>query len=947
MTDVRWDRLKELVNDALQLPAAERARFLDDACADDPTLRSEVDELLGVDVGIGDSFLNSSPIEGVLDVGLREGEVVAERYRLIRKLGEGGMGQVWLAEQTAPVRRSVALKLIKAGMYDESVVQRFRSERQSLAIMDHPCIAKVFDAGATPQGQPFFVMEYVPGVPITEYCDTHKLSIQERLALFIQACEGVQHAHQKAIIHRDLKPANILVIEVDGKPVPRIIDFGLAKQIRLEAERPDETMLTRFGQFMCTPGYICPEQVDPDIHDVDTRTDLYSLGVILYVLLTGLQPFENQRRQRLPLDQWVRTLREEDPPAPGGKIAAFREHAVAAAAARDTTPVALSKMLRGDLDCITLKALDRDRERRYASPQELVADLKRHLNDEPISARPASTGYQLRKFVRRHRIAAAVGIVGAMLLIVASGAGLVAVRQKQYALIQRAAAQRQTVRAEQEARTAKETTRFMVDLFKISDPGEARGNSVTAREMLDKGAARVDQELAAQPAIQATLMDTLGTVYVGLGLYRQARPLLDRAVEERRRLEGDDPLALPNSLEHRGDVEYRQAEFASAEKDYLEAIRMYSLRPADRDSRIALANALHGLGFLLANEGRYAEAQRDLREALSRQTALYGEVHPDIARTLKDLARALADAGDLKQAIPIMQSAVAMQRRLRGSQPHPDVAEGINDLALLQQQNGDFAAAAAGYVEALALKRRLYGERHPEIASGLENLASALQDKGDLAGAESNYRLALAMNRELLGNEHPNVARTLHNLASLQYDRGETEEALATEGESLAIYRKVYPEGHRRLAFGLNTLGFWLTLAGRYTDAERHVHEALDMRRRLLGDKHPDVASSLVTLAHLDVAEKKYSDALAAAQSAAQIYTAAFSATHWRTAAAERAEGAALSGLGRYGEAEPLLARSNEILSKADAPQIVRQLSERYLDQLHRHARTARAIATQ
>jgi tetratricopeptide (TPR) repeat protein len=516
-----------------------------------------------------------------------------------------------------------------------------------------------------------------------------------------------------------------------------------------------------------------------------------------------------------------------------------------------------------------------------------------------------------------------------------------------YALIQRAAAQRQTVRAEQEARTAKETTRFMVDLFKISDPGEARGNSVTAREMLDKGAARVDQELAAQPAIQATLMDTLGTVYVGLGLYRQARPLLDRAVEERRRLEGDDPLALPNSLEHRGDVEYRQAEFASAEKDYLEAIRMYSLRPADRDSRIALANALHGLGFLLANEGRYAEAQRDLREALSRQTALYGEVHPDIARTLKDLARALADAGDLKQAIPIMQSAVAMQRRLRGSQPHPDVAEGINDLALLQQQNGDFAAAAAGYVEALALKRRLYGERHPEIASGLENLASALQDKGDLAGAESNYRLALAMNRELLGNEHPNVARTLHNLASLQYDRGETEEALATEGESLAIYRKVYPEGHRRLAFGLNTLGFWLTLAGRYTDAERHVHEALDMRRRLLGDKHPDVGSSLVTLAHLDVAEKKYSDALAAAQSAAQIYTAAFSATHWRTAAAESAEGAALSGLGRYGEAEPLLARSNEILSKADAPQIVRQLSERYLDQLHRHARTARAIATQ
>ena len=515
-----------------------------------------------------------------------------------------------------------------------------------------------------------------------------------------------------------------------------------------------------------------------------------------------------------------------------------------------------------------------------------------------------------------------------------------------YALIQRTAAQRQTVRAEQEARTATETTRFLVDLFKISDPGEARGNTVTAREMLDKGAARVDAELAAQPAIQATLMDTLGTVYLGLGLYPQARPLLDRAVDERRRLNGDDPLALSNSLDHRGDLEFLQAEFASAEKDYLEAIRIDSLKPTDKNSRIALANALHGLGFLLANEGRYTEAEKDLRDALSRQRALYGDVHPDVARTLKDLARALADDGDLNQAIPIMQSAVAMQRRLRGSEPHPDLAEAINDLALLLQRRGDFAEAADDYVEALALKRRLYGERHPEIASGLENLASALQDKGDLAGAETNYRLALAMNRELLGNDHPDVARTLHNLASLQYDRGETEEALATEGESLAIYRKVYPEGHRRLAFTLNTLGFWLALAGRYSDAERDVHEALDMRRRLLGDQHPDVASSLVTLAHLEVAERKYSDAAAAARSAAQIYTAALSATHWRTAFAESAEGAALSGMGRYGEAEPLLTRSNAILSKAsDAPLSARQLAERYLDVLHREERATHAIA--
>ena len=323
MTPERWQQIRDVLEGALELKRDQRSTFLDSACLFDQSLRQEVEALLASSDDALSSFLQSAPatdgliahLEGIVSGGgLQAGQMFAERFQLIRKIGEGGMGQVWLAEQTSPVRRQVALKLIKAGMYDESIVQRFQSERQSLAIMDHPAIAKVFDAGTTPQGQPYFVMEYVPGLPITEYCDQNKLKIKDRLELFIQACEGVQHAHQKAIIHRDLKPANILVAEVDGKPVPRIIDFGLAKAVTPQVE--GEAFFTQLGDFVGTPGYMSPEQVDPNVQDIDTRTDVYSLGVVLYVLLTGLQPFETKQKQKQALDELLRRVREEDPPTP-------------------------------------------------------------------------------------------------------------------------------------------------------------------------------------------------------------------------------------------------------------------------------------------------------------------------------------------------------------------------------------------------------------------------------------------------------------------------------------------------------------------------------------------------------------------------------------------------------------------------------------------------------
>jgi eukaryotic-like serine/threonine-protein kinase len=440
-----WAHVKELLHQALALEPEARARFLDEVCASSAALRVELESLLSVGDELNTGFLESpSPAkfggegEGFGAAGLAAGQLFEQRYQLVRRLGEGGMGQVWLAEQTAPVRRPVALKLIKAGMYDETVVHRLQAERQSLAIMDHPAIAKVFDAGLTPQGQPYFVMEYVQGLPITEYCDQHKLNIRERIELLIRACEGVQHAHQKAIIHRDLKPANILVVEVDGKPVPRIIDFGLAKATT--SPLPDQTLYTRFGQFMGTPGYMSPEQVNPNIRDIDTRTDVYSLGVILYELLTGLQPFEVKGRQQPPLEEWLRQLREEEPRRPSSKVGADRESSTEAAAVRGTEARQLVSLLRGDLDWITMKALERDRDRRYATPLELTADLRRYLLDEPVVARSASAGYRLQKFVRRHRIAAGFLGMATVLSIISSGAAVIAVRQKHEAEFQAAQA---------------------------------------------------------------------------------------------------------------------------------------------------------------------------------------------------------------------------------------------------------------------------------------------------------------------------------------------------------------------------------------------------------------------------------------------------------------------------------------------------------------------------
>jgi non-specific serine/threonine protein kinase/serine/threonine-protein kinase len=395
------------------------------------------------------------------------------------------MGQVWLAQQTEPVRRRVALKLVRAGLYDASVIQRFQAERQSLALMDHPAIAKVFDAGATSEGQPYFVMEYVDGLPITEYCDQKKLAIRERLKLFLQVCDGVQHAHQKAIIHRDLKPSNILVVEVNNKPMVRIIDFGLAKAAA--PTTAGENFLTRAGTFLGTPGYMSPEQANPESIDVDTRTDVYSLAVVLYELLTGLLPFDTTQWKKQSLEETLRQLREIDPQRPSAVVRLKRDTSNARVEARCTELGALATVLKGDLDCVTMKALEKDRTHRYGTVAEFAADVESYLENRPVVARPKSNAYRLRKYVQRNRVGVAVA-AGAFVVLAAFAAT-------------EAVQLRRTTR---ERDRADRITGFMKSMFEVSDPGESRGNTITAREILDKASGNINSGLAKDPEAKST-----------------------------------------------------------------------------------------------------------------------------------------------------------------------------------------------------------------------------------------------------------------------------------------------------------------------------------------------------------------------------------------------------------------------------------------------------------
>jgi eukaryotic-like serine/threonine-protein kinase len=724
-------------------------------------------------------------------------------YHIIELLGQGGMGAVYLAEQTQPFRRRVAVKVIKPGMDSEQVIARFETERQALALMNHPNVARVLDAGTTADGRPYFVMEHVAGIPITDYCDRHTLSTRERLDLFLSVCDAVQHAHQKGIIHRDLKPSNVLVTLQNDAPTPKVIDFGIAKAV--EQRLTDRTLFTEFGQLLGTPEYMSPEQAEMTTLDIDTRSDIYSLGVLLYELLVGALPFERKALRRAAALEVQRILSSEDPLTPSTRLSSLGEGVAAVARNRRTDGAALRRQLRGDLDWITMKALEKDRTRRYGTASQLADDIERYLSSQPVVAGPPTARYRIQKFVRRNRGA----VIAAAVVLVALVAGLAA----SSVLYLRAERERQ--RADTQMRIAKRVSEFLTGLFEVSNPAEGLGREVTARELLDKGAASI-QGLTDQPVAQATLMDTMGHVYLTLGLYDQAAGLLENAIRIRRQQLG------PDSLE--------------------------------------VAGSTYNLASVHVERGDTREGERLAREALRIREHRLPPDHPDVARAVNLVAVVMQDSQRLDQAERYYLRALDILRRAPGDNA-VELAGVQNDLATLYQDKAEYPKALALYKEALRVRRARLGDAHPQTVQVVMNMAGTLQLSGRYTEAQSLYREGLAMHRRVYGNEHPLVATALGNLGLVEHELHNERASERLFREALAIERKRYGESH--LAVAISTSGLAKALQGqqRFTEAEQLFRQAITIERSVAGDKHPAVGVDTSNLAECLMDMQRYAEA--------------------------------------------------------------------------------------
>lgn len=717
-------------------------------------------------------------------------------YRLLRVLGEGGMGQVWLAEQKTPLHRTVALKLIKEGMDTKAVVARFESERQALALMDHPNIAQVYEAGSTPEGRPYFVMEYVPGLPITEYCDKHRLTMKERLELFMQVCDAVQHAHQKAIIHRDLKPSNVLVVEQNDKGVPKIIDFGLAKA--MARRLTENTVFTELGVLVGTPEYMSPEQADLREQNVDTRTDVYSLGVILYELLVGALPFDAKTLRAAGLEAILRIIREEAPPKPSTKVRLMGASSAASAERRNEEPRSLARRLQGELDWITLKALEKDRARRYGTASELAADVSRYLHNEPVVAGPATAVYRMRKYATRHRFGiAAAGVVASLLIAFAATE----------------AVQLRKIRRERDR--VNRVTDFMTQMFKVVNPSEARGNTITAREVLDKASREIEAGLARDPELQAQLLYTMANVHMNLGLYAKAEEQFTRTIEIRRRTLGDNDLQ--------------------------------TLQATDR------------LAFVLYREGQYARAESLERETFEKERKLYGAENPVTLEAMNDFGLLLQANGKREEAERVDREAIELERRVLGPDGSLTLTT-MNNLAIVLRLRGRYAEAEQTFREVYERRQRKLGPDDPDTITAGSNLALTIAEQGRLAEAEALDRERLQQLVRVLGPEHPFTLNVMNNLADVLINEGKLPEAEKLNRETLAISERVLGPEHPETIITFANLCSTLANEGA-ADADKMCGQVVELRKKVLGPEHPDTVRAMVNFAAVLGMEKKYAEA--------------------------------------------------------------------------------------
>jgi eukaryotic-like serine/threonine-protein kinase len=862
-------RVKELFGAALDLPdAAARRAFLDRECAVDPDLRKRLDVLLAAHDQPESALERPIAVAADPSTGAFEpraeapGTLIADRFKLLEPIGEGGMGEVWVADQLQPIRRRVALKVIKAGMDTKTVLARFEAERQALALMDHPNIAKVLDAGTTADGRPFFVMELVKGTPITQFCDARKLSPRERLELFVPVCQAIQHAHTKGIIHRDIKPSNVLVALHDERPVPKVIDFGVAKAVGQQLT--EKTIYTGLGTLVGTPAYMAPEQATFNQLDVDTRADVYALGVLLYELLAGSPPFEPARLKKVALDEVLRLVREEEPPRPSARLSTSEARA-SIAAVRQTDPGKLSTLMRGELDWIVMKALEKERTRRYETASGFALDVQRYLAGEPVLAHPPSAGYRVRKFVRRNRASVLAGTLFAVLLAMAA---VVSTWLAVWAIGAERSARESEGQAQADAHAARDardaeamakadadarrgqaelSAELLASVFEGMDPqASERGGPDFRQEVatrLDKVARKVESEIT-EPVARSRTLEAIGLAYLGLGFPAKAVPLLEQNQAIRAERDGpyaDATLTARNQLSYAYGATGRPADALRIAEGSLEAVRgQYG--PDDRrvfDVLLPLASAYN-------MTGRSEAAVPHLKRLLSHLTTTRGADDPRTIVALNELALAHELSGRVREAIPLYIEVRDRYQRSVGPE-HLSTLTAINNLAGAYRIDGRTVDAISQLEELVTIRKAQLGLFHPDTLTAMNNLALAYRDVRRLGDAIPMYEEVLKYRKLRLGDDNPDTLRVMCNLGVAYEEAWRLADADKILTEALARFRKKFP-GHPDLGTYTNNLARVYSRTGRLPAAIRLYEEALELKRSRLPPDHPDVLHGLNNL---------------------------------------------------------------------------------------------------